>query len=345
MSPARRSRAAARGGGTSAAGAQVTPPSGPARAGAGVLPRARRRLGEALEGYAWLSPWLIGFVVFTLGPVLGSLYLSFTDYHLARPPQWVGLQNYVAAFTTDDQFWPSLGRTLYYTALVVPCVVLGSLALALLLNGRLIGVSFYRTAYFLPYVTPVVAATLLWSWMLQPQLGIVNYLLKEVGITGPLWLGARWAIPTVAIISLWTLVGGSRTVIILTALKGVPEELYEAARIDGAGAWHSFRHVTVPMISPALFFNLIVSLIAALKVFDIAYLLVIPGQGGIASGSAGYSLYFYVVKLFDHAFSFFEMGYASAMAWIFLIIVLFFTALQFRWASAWVYYGGAEKET
>ena len=219
----------------------------------------------------------------------------------------------------------------------------GLLALAMLLNhGSL--VLLYRTAYFLPYVTPVVAATLVWSWILQPQLGILNYLLKLLGITGPSWLSAQWAIPTVAIISLWTLVGGSRMVIILTALKNVPAELYEVARIDGAGTWHSFRHVTLPMISPALFFNLIVSLIAALKVFDIAYLLIIPNQGGIASGSEGFSLYFYVVKLYDHAFSFFEMGYASAMAWIFLVIVVAFTALQFRWSSSWVYYAGGEKE-
>jgi multiple sugar transport system permease protein len=306
--------------------------------------RLRPGTREALEGYLWLIPWLVGFVVFTLGPILGSLYLSFTVYHPARTPHWIGLQNYVVALTRDEQFWPSLGRTFYYAAMLVPLVMVGSLALALLLNQRLIGNSLYRTAYFLPYVTPVVAAALLWSWMLHPQLGIVNYSLKLAGIRGPSWLSAQWAIPTVVIISLWTMTGGSRMVVLLAALKNVPQELYEAARMDGAGAWQSFRNITLPMISPALFFNLIVTFIAALKVFDIAYLLVIPGQGGVASGPAGFSLYFYVVKLFDHAFNFFEMGYASAMAWIFLVIVLFFTALQFRSSSSWVYYAGEERE-
>ena len=307
--------------------------------------RVRPRTREALEGYLWLTPWLVGFVVFTLGPVLASLYLSFTAYHPARAPQWIGLQNYVVALTKDEQFWPSLGRTFWYAALLVPLVMVGSLALALLLDQRLIGNSLYRTVYFLPYVTPVVAAALLWSWILHPQLGIVNYSLGLVGITGPSWLSARWAIPTVAIISLWTFVGGSRMVVLLAALKNVPEELYEAARIDGAGTWPAFRHITLPMITPALFFNLVVTLIAALKVFDIAYLLAIPEQGGLASGPAGFSLYFYVVKLFDHAFSFFEMGFASAMAWLFLVIVLVLTALQFRWSASWVYYAGDEPKS
>jgi multiple sugar transport system permease protein len=257
--------------------------------------RLRAASREALEGYLWLTPWLVGLIVFTLGPILGSLYFSFTAYHPARSPHWIGWQNYIVALTRDEQFWPSLGRTFYYAALLVPLVMVGSLALAMLLNQRLIGNSLYRTAYFLPYVTPVVAAALLWSWMLHPQLGIVNYSLKLVGIRGPSWLSAQWAIPTVAIISLWSLAGGSRMVVLLAALKNVPQEL------------------------------------------------LIPGQGGIASGPAGFSLYFYVVKLFDHAFNFFEMGYASAMAWIFLIIVLFFTVLQFR-SSSWVYYAGEERE-
>ncbi|MBI3941966.1 MAG: sugar ABC transporter permease [Chloroflexi bacterium] len=307
--------------------------------------RWRPATREALEGYLWLSPWLIGFLIFTLGPVIASLYLSFTAYHPARTPEWVGLENYIYAFTKDEQFWPSLGRTFYYAVLLVPLAMAGSLALALLLNQPLKANSLYRTAYFLPYVTPVVAAALLWGWILNPRLGILNYALSLVGIQGPSWLSAQWAIPTVVIISLWTLMGGSRMIVVLAALKNVPEELYEAARIDGAGPWRCFWHITLPMISPTLFFNLIVTFIAALKVFEIAYMLTIGQQGGIASGSAGFSIYFYVVKLFDHAFNFFEMGYASAMAWIFLVLVLFFTAIQFKWSSSWVYYAGEDRSS
>lgn len=310
-----------------------------------LVPRLqfRRATREALEGYLWLLPWFIGFLVFTLGPIIGSLYLSFTAYHPARTPEWIGLDNYITAFTRDNQFWPSLERTFYYAALLVPLGLVFSLGLALLVNQEIRGNGIYRTLYFLPTIIPIAAATLVWAWILHPQLGILNYGLKSVGIQGPSWLSADWAIPTVVLISLWTLVGGSRMIVFLAALKNVPQELYDAARIDGAGDWACFRYVTLPMITPALLFNLIVTMIAALKVFEVAYMLVVPNQGGFVTGSTGYSLYFYVVKLFDHAFNFFEMGYASALAWIFLLLVLVLVALQLRWSSAWVYYEGETK--
>ena len=297
------------------------------------LTHARR---EAVEGYVCLAPWAFGFAVFIAGPIDYSLYLSLTDSDVLSPPKFVGLANYERAFFGDDLFWSSLARTFYYAVLVVPLGVVGSLLAALLLNQRLAATNIYRTLYFLPHLTPSVAAALLWVWVLQPDFGLVNYLLGMVGITGPAWFGStEWAIPSLALIALWNGVGGNRMMIFLAGLQGVPQELADAAEVDGANAWQRFRHVTLPMISPTLFFNLVLGIIGALQVFTTA---LIATRGGPANAT-----WFYALHIYTNAFQYFSMGYASALAWIFFVVMFAFTAVQMRVSSRWVYYAGGER--
>src|SRR6266536_333046 len=233
--------------------------------GAGVS-KARRR--EMIAGYLFLLPWAIGFALFVAGPLLASAALSFTAFDVARPPRFVGLDNYVNAFTTDDRFVNSLKLTFVYAIVSVPLALFGSLLLAILLNQRLRGTSLYRTFFFLPSLTPAVAVAILWTWLLQPDVGLFNYVLSLVGISGPRWLGStECAMPSLIMIALWTGIGGNRMMIFLAGLQGVPQELYDAADMDGAGALQRFRHITLPMISPTMFFNLVLGIIAALKVF------------------------------------------------------------------------------
>jgi multiple sugar transport system permease protein len=291
-------------------------------------PLARRK---ALEGYLYISPFLIGFVVFTAYPLIASLYLSFTNFNLITPPTWAGLENYARAFGGDNLFWLSLGRTVQYALLVVPLGVTASLGAALLLTGGFRGTTLFRTFFFLPSITPIIASVLIWLWILQPSIGVLNYLLSLVRIPGPPWVqSTAWALPSLVILSLWNTAGGSRMVVFLAGLQAVPSELIDAAKIDGANAWQRFRNVTVPLISPTIFFNVVVSTIGALSVFSVAY---IGTQGGPA-----YATYFYVYHLYTSAFQYSLMGYASALAWIFLLLVLALTAFQFRLQSRWVYY-------
>ncbi len=291
----------------------------------------RRR--EALSGYLYISPWLAGFLIFSLFPFISSIYLSLTDYSIIKPPRFIGFDNYVTAFTKDKLFWPSLRVTFFYAGVSVPLGIAGSLFCALLLNQKLKGTALWRTFYFLPSLTPVVSLALLWRWLLQPDFGLINFLLGKIGIRGPGWLGStEWAVPALILMALWGSVGGGRMIIFLAGLQGVPEELYEAAEIDGAGAWSKFWHVTLPMISPTMFFNLVLGIIDALQAFATAY---VATQGGPA-----YATWFYVLHLFSHAFKYMHMGYASALAWIFLVIVLFLTYLQIRASERWVFYAG-----
>jgi multiple sugar transport system permease protein len=297
------------------------------------LTHARR---EALEGYVCHAPWARGFLIWIAGPMLYSLYLSLNDSDVLSPPRWVGLANYERAFFVDDLFWSSLGRTFYYALLVVPAGVAGSLLAALLLNQKLAGTNVYRTLYFLPHLTPTVAAALLWVWVLQPEFGLVNYLLGLVGIEGPAWFGStEWAIPSIAIIALWNGIGGNRMMIFLAGLQGVPQELVDASEVDGANGWQRFRHVTLPMISPTIFFNLVLGIIAALQVFTTA---LIATRGGPANAT-----WFYALHIYTNAFQYFSMGYASALAWIFFVIMFVFTAIQMGVSRRWVYYAGGDK--
>ena len=286
-----------------------------------------------LEGYLYIAPWLVGVVVFFLGPMLASLLLSLTDYSIIkRGLRFVAAANY-GELLGDKLFWKSLGVTFYYIALDVPLGQIGSLALALLLARRIRLKSVFRTAVYLPSVTPIVAASAIWLWFLQPRYGLMNAALAVFGIQGPAWLASRgWAVPGLALVSLWG-IGGPRMIIYLAGLQGVPEELKEAARIDGAGGARVFTAVTLPHLTPTIFFNLIVDIIGSFQQFAVAYL--------ATDGGPDNSTLFYVLYLYRNAFNYFRMGYASALAWVMLLILLAFTVLQFRGARKWVYYGGA----
>lgn len=305
---------------------------------AGIWPSSPLRRREALEGYLWISPWIIGFLVFTLGPIVVSFYLSFTKYKIGGTPEWIGAANYIEAFTGDKLFWPALGRTAYFALLSVGLGVVLSLGLALLLNQNLKGRAFLRTLYYLPSLTPVVALAILWKWLLNPEQGLVNYMLSWVGIPGPAWLTSReWAIPALVLVSLWASVGGGRMIIFLAGLQGVPRELYESAELDGANALQKFRHVTLPLISPTILFNLILGVIGSFSVFSLSYI--------ATEGGPNYATWFYMLHLYYNAFDYFQMGYASALAWIFFLIIVVFSFIQIRLSKRWVYYefteGGA----
>jgi multiple sugar transport system permease protein len=292
--------------------------------------RLRRR--HVLEGYLYLTPWLIGYVVFTAGPVLASLGLSFTSYNLISPPTFVGFANFVEAFTKDQQFWPSLERTFRYAIISVPLGIVGSLLVALLLNVQVRGTTVFRTLFFMPSLVPIVASTVLWAWLLQPDWGLVNLAIFNLtGQPGPRWFqDPSWAMPGLISLSLWTSIGGTRMIIFLAGLQGVPQELYDAAAIDGAGPWGRFRNVTLPLITPTVFFNLVLGVIGALQVFTSAFV--------ATGGGPAYATWFYALHIYKQAFSYFSMGYASTLAWIFLLIILALTWVQFRLSRRWVYY-------
>jgi multiple sugar transport system permease protein len=287
-------------------------------------------------GYLFLAPWLIGFFVFTLGPFIASLYLSFTDYQLVGAPEWVGLKNYVTMFSSlwsdsgDIYVWTALKNTLYYTSLHVPLSLILAFFIALLLNANVRAMPLFRTLFYLPSITAGVATSILWLWLLNPN-GLVNYALSLVGIQGPAWFGSTlWAMPGLIIMSLWGI--GGTIIINLAGLQGVPQQLYEAASIDGAGWWEQMRHVTVPIMTPTIFFTMIMGLIASFQVFTPALI--------ITNGGPGTSTLFYLLHLWRNGFRWFNMGYASALAWFLFVIILIFTLLQLRLSRGWVYYEG-----
>jgi multiple sugar transport system permease protein len=296
--------------------------------------RARRR--EAIEGILYLSPWIVGFLLLVAGPLIASIYFSFTKYNVLRPPEFIGLNNFIYAFTKDDLFLPSIWRTFYYTLLLVPLAMVGSLLVAVLLNQKLWFTSGWRTFYFLPTLTPLVAAALLWRWMLNPDVGLVNFLLAQIGIEGPGWLSSTtWAIPALVIMGLWASVGGSRMIIFLAGLQDVPKELLESAEIDGAGSWSKFWHVTLPLITPTIFFNLVLGIIFALRTFEVAF---IATNGGPARAT-----WFVSLHIYQNAFVSFDMGYASALSWLFFLILFGLTFLQFKLSGQWVFYAGERR--
>jgi len=298
--------------------------------------RSALRRREAAWGILFALPWLLGLMIFVLGPMLVSFYLSFSKYDIVSSPEWIGIANYVRAFTNDEQFWPSLGRTFHYALMVVPLGTAGSLALAMLLNRPQRGTTIFRTLYFLPHLTPIAAMAILWIWLLHPSVGPVNYLLSLIGIDGPGWLSnPKWALNSIIMISLWAYLGGDTMLIFLAGLQGVPQELYDASEVDGAGPWSKFLNVTLPMISPTLFFCLILGVIGALKVFALAY---IATQGG-----PSWATWFYALHLYRWSFEYFDMGYGAALAWIFTLILVALTIFQFRISRRWVHYEGEER--
>ncbi len=279
--------------------------------------------------FLFISPWLIGHAIFTWGPIVVSAWLSLTEYDLVNSPTFVGLDNYKELFLSR-LFWQSLKVTFYYTFGAVPLSVMGALSVATLLNQKIPGLSLWRTVFYLPVVTSGVAVALLWSWIFQPSYGLVNIALYEVfGIQGPAWFfDESWAIPAFIIMSLWGI--GGPMLIYLAGLQGIPTQLYEAAEIDGATGIHKFRHITLPLITPVIFYNAVMSLIGSFQVFTQSFV--------ITQGGPNYASYFYVLYLYQNAFQYFRMGYASALAWILFCIILVATIVMFRLSNRWVYY-------
>ena len=296
--------------------------------------RLTLRQKDQLWALFFISPWIVGFLVFTAGPMLMSAYLSLTDYNVLDPPVWAGAANYVKALLRDGIFWHSLRVTLYYGALALPLGLIVGFGLALLLNQQVPAMGLWRTIYFLPSVVAGVAVAILWVRLLSPKNGLLNPFLEQVfGIEGPGWFtDPDWAIPALVLMSLWG-VGGSM-IIYLAGLQGVPTSLYDAAKVDGANALLRFRHVTLPMMTPVIFYTLVLGLIGAFQYFTEVFVAT-SGDGGPQRATLFYNLY-----LYQNAFKYNDMGYASALAWILFVIVLLLTLAVFRSSALWVFYEG-----
>lgn len=296
-----------------------------------------RRLGvrrEAAAGYALILPWLLGFVIWQLYPICYSLYLMFTDYNVLQPPRWVGLANFRRMFLEDPRFWPSVRLTLLYSFISVPLGMAAALFTAALLNQRVRGLRFWRTLYYVPAVLPAAATALLWRWLFATR-GLVNTLLdplyKLLGVEPPTWFAnERMVLPSFILMSLWG-VFGANTVILLAALQNVPREILEAATVDGAGPWTRFLRITVPLISPSLLYVLVMGIIGAMQNFTAPLFITTPGRAGT----------FLNVYIYQQAFTQFRMGYATAIAWFLMVLILALTLLVLRWSEAWVYYESA----
>ena len=288
-----------------------------------------KRRRDTVEGYLFILPVVLGLLIFTIGPMLASLYISFTKYPLLRSPEWIGLRNYVNMFTKEPNFWQSVKVTLLYAITAVPLGILGAFLLALLLNQRVKGMSFFRTSFYIPTIVPAVASAVLWGWLLNPDYGLINAILKTVGLPTSRFLGEPdSALASLVLISLWGV--GAGMVIYLAGLQGIPETFYEAAKIDGANSRQLFRFITVPMMTPTLFFGLVMGLIGAFQYFTEAFILT---QGGPL-----FATYFYSLMVYERAFRFTQMGMATAMAWFLLVVVLALTLLVFRSSPLWVFY-------
>ena len=293
------------------------------------IPRLKLRQREAILFYLCISPWLIGFFLFYLGPILASFYYSLTEWDLLTSPRFIGMENYVRLFTRDPMALKSFKVTLVYTLIYVPLDMVFGLSLALLLNQKLRGIGIFRTAYYLPSVLSGVAYVVMWMWMFNPQHGLINTLLSYIGIQGPRWLlDPKWALSALIMMSLW---GVGRTMIIfLAGLQDIPAVLYEVAEIDGASRWKMFWNVTLPLLTPSLLFNLIFGIILTFQTFTNAF---VATNGGPLD-----STLFYVLYLYRQAFEYLRMGYASAMAWVLFLIVLACTLVIFLTSGKWVFY-------
>jgi len=303
-------------------------------------PMTRKARHEALIFYACVAPWVLGFMFFTFGPMLLALVLSFTKWDVLTPPVFVGLGNYIYALTTDPNVGHSLQITITYTVFQVPLRLITALFLAMLLNEATRGVSFFRTAFYLPSIVSSVAAAVLFSWIFNPVYGPINGLLGLFGVQGPAWFqDPNYALTGLIIMSPWGV--GGEMLIFLAGLKGIPKSLYEAAEIDGAGRLARFFNVTLPMLSPTLFFNLVMAIIGSFQTFDTAYV-ISSGHAQTAGGPLGATL-FYVIYLYQQAFGGQQMGYASALGWILFIIIMILTLLVLRSSNVWVYYESERK--
>ncbi len=287
---------------------------------------------RALWGYVFALPWILGLIVFWGGPILASFYFSFTEYSVTGTPRFLGMDNYTRAFTVDDLFWSSLGRTFTFAVIFVPVAIGGALILAVMLNQKLRGTTFYRTIFFVPHLLPAVAIAVVWTFLLQPKLGPVNEFLRSLGWENPPgWLATRGsALWSVTMINLWAAVGGNTMLIFLAGLQGIPQELYEAAEIDGANAWYKFRNVTLPLLTPTIFFNLVLAVIASLKVFTTAWV--------ATGGGPSYATWFFALHIYNQAFPYGRLGYGSALAWVLAVILIVFTFFQVWQSRRWVHY-------
>jgi multiple sugar transport system permease protein len=298
-------------------------------------PRPRitaRIVRRNLAGWLFASPWIIGFVLWTLGPMIASLWISMTEWDLITAPRWVGLAN-VTAMLNDELVAQALKVTSIYALVSVPIHLVVGLLLAILLNTQISGLRYYRTAFYMPSVLSGVAIALLWRWLFSTEFGLFNGILSYFGIVGPSWLGdERWALPSLIFMSVWGV--GAGTIIYLAGLQGIPTDLYEAAQVDGATGWDRFWAVTLPMMTPILFFQLVTGLISALQIFTQAFVM--------TKGGPNNATLFLLLYLYRNAFEYFRMGYASALAWVLFIYILVLTLLLFRLSDLWVFYEGDE---
>lgn len=286
---------------------------------------------EELVGYLMAGPWLLGMLWLIFGPFGAAAYLSFTDYDILTRPGWIGLENFDKMLTEDPLFWKSLSVTTIYAVVSIPLQIALGLFLAILLNTNIKGLAWLRTVYYLPAVLSGVAVSFLWIWVFSADWGILNYLLSLIGIDGPNWLTSEdWALTALIVMSLWGV--GAGLVIYLAGLQGIPTELYEAAKIDGAARLRSFYHITLPMVSPVILFQLIMGIISALQVFTQGYVMT---QGGPNNATL-----FFILHLYRNAFRFLNMGYASALAWALFVYILALTLVVLRSSNAWVFYSG-----
>lgn len=297
---------------------------------AAARPRPLRVRLRRWVGLAFIVPWLLAFVCFDAVPIISGFYHSFTDWSITgSQTRFLGLANYAEAFGRDPLFWKAVSNTLYYICFSVPLGILCAFTLALLLNRNIRGTTAYRTIYYLPSVVPTVAATIVWTFIFETRRGILNWLLEALGLPIVRWLSdPAWAKPALIIMSLWGL--GSSVVIYLAGLQGISQEMYEAAEIDGAGAGQRLLHITLPLMTPTIFFNLMMGLINAFQVFNAAFIM--------TGGGPFNATLFYMLHLYNHAFRYFRMGYASAMAVVLFVVVLALTALVNRTSDRWVYY-------
>ena len=283
------------------------------------------------EGFLYIAPLILGIAAFQLFPIIVSVYMSFTQWDGIAPPEFVGVGNYTEMFTGDPLFIETLRNTIIFTLLAIPLTTVLGFFLALLCNRKLRGISLLRAAYFAPYITNVVAIGYIWYWIYNPERGLINGLLSGIGIDGPAWLSSStWALPAVVIVSVWQ-GAGYPMVIFLAGLQAIPKDLYEAAEIDGASWWNQVRRITLPLLTPSLFFVLVTQFITSFQVFGVIYIMT---QGG-----PGHSTSVYIYYLYQTAFSFGKLGYASAMAWVLFVILAIVTYVQWRMQKRWVFYG------
>lgn len=299
-----------------------------------VVPKRRSAFSRHLTAYLFISPWILGLLFFTLGPLLFSLTMSFHDWPVVGERTFVGLDNYRTMLFDDPQFWESLWITVKFAAIYVPFNIVMSFLIALMLHHATFASGFFRTAFYLPSVISGVALVTIWSWIYSREYGLLNFMLSLIGVDGPNWLGdPGLAIVAIIIASLWGF--GGTMLILLTGLKAIPKELYEAATVSGVPGWAQMLFITLPMLGPMLLFTFITSIIAAFQQLTIALLMTKGGPLG--------STYFFAMYIYDNAFKYFDMGYAAAGSWVMFLIVLALSLLVMRWSSAWVYYEGEVK--